>query len=391
MLKKLFLGSSPKFSQPISAPKPTKKSQEIGYSDQPDTLSSQIVQADSERQLYKFEAPTQERGLTDFISSHQSGNRFQYVALTGSDVESHSSRIRRLIQTNPKMSKTEIPVKDIPKLKLREDIEKFPLKSTIPVKGKEFINLNKATVIFTPLTSFTDSYSVMKVSLMDMRKRSNQERSSVKSNTNIQCKMEFSLDYCIPREAADQIFLLVARENQTMEIGHMWGVIQVQLEIIESDFPFMENLRETVAMLGLPSSGLETFETDPMHLDITMHENHRKKLKVMYEEGDVNDETEPMKQKTAKITYAKSSVAKSKGSILKAPKPSPFDPQSEWEFMKQPRNKQIADDEVSIEPPEDDASEDEYSDGPDLKKVEALVEDARKKSEKRISFNTLDV
>lgn len=316
------------------------------------TMANSVAQGDAERQLHQFKMPSQQRGMTDFIQSHRSGDRFQYVALTGSDVEDYSSRIRRLVQLSPKVHKSEIPQKDLPQIRLRQDSEKFSLASAVPAKGKEFLMLHRATVIYTPLASFTDIYTTMKISIMDMRKRNNPTRGSVKSNTNIQSKSEFSLDYCIPREDAAEVFLLITRENPTIEVGKMWGVVQAQLEIIECDSPYMENLRETIAVLSLPSSGLDTFHHDPMNLEITMHDNHRTKLQELYSQGDVVDEAEPILEKTKKITYAKSSVP-TKPSLKRSPETGMVNMEfssmtpGNWDFLSGVPKPQVADDQVS--------------------------------------------
>jgi len=361
MFKKLF--SNTKGSVHV------KKNQDSSTSPEklPESLAGQVVNSDSERQLFRFKMPTQERGMTDLIDSHQSGNRFQYVALTGSDVEDHSSRIRRLIQHSPRISKSEIPLSDLPKIRLFKDMERFPLDQILPKKGKEFINLNKATIVFTPLTSFADDYSVMKCSLMDTRMRTRIERSSVKANTNIQAKIEFSMDHCLPRDAASQVFLVFNREIANMNAGNMWGVVQVQMEIIESDLPFMENMREVVAVLTLPSAGLDTFEKDPMNLDITMHNNHRERLQDLYAMGEVADETEPMHEKTKKITYAKSSAAGSKMLISKSqgmvdvPMKQSQSSGGDWSFMSAPRRNQISDDLASISAEDDEDADSDSS------------------------------
>jgi len=369
----------------------------------PDSAASQVMTAKSERQLFRFDLPQQERGLTDLIKTHKPGDRFQYIALTGADVEDHSSRIRRLVQLRPTVSQREIPITQMPKIKLFKDIEKFPLSQVIPKKGRDFLLINRATILFTPLTSFADDYSVMKCSLIDMRMISNQERSSVRANTNIMVKLEFSMDHCIPREAADQVFLMFGREISNMNAGNMWGVVQVQLEIMELDYPKMENMKEVVAVHALPSSGLETFEKDPMHLDITMHNNHRARLQEFYDDGDVADETAPMKEKTKKVSYAKSH-APGKQVVRHMPgehhNPSMFAGQvsdGNWSFMKGRTRSRIPDDEASIDPVEE-GEEDTESIAPvsmNLRVEPEIVEPAspvtQQMTTRRVQFNTPEV
>jgi len=319
-------------------------------------MAAQVANQDAERQLFRYDMPEQERGMTDLLDAHKAGMRFQYVALTGADVEDHSARIRRLISLTPKVSKSEIAQKNLPRIRLVEDAEKFSLSQAIPRAGREFILLNKATIVFTPLTSFADDYSVLKVCLMDMRMRNRQLRASVKTNTNIQVKMEFALDHCIPRKECENVFLQFIREQSTMVNGSMWGVVQVQLELIESDYPFIENMKEVVGVLSLPSSGLDKFEKDPMHLDITTHNNHRMKMQDLYQMGDITDETTPMVQKTGKLTYAKSSAPAKPA--LKAPvaPQMPIRPPSDidWSDVHNAMKPQIPDDQVSIDVEESD-------------------------------------
>jgi hypothetical protein len=352
--------------RPTTKNKPPKKSSFALDASQAKQQEQSAVNHDAERQLYRYDMPTQTRGMTDLIQSHDSGNRFQYVALVGTDAEEHSSRIRRLIMLKPSVSKSEIPIREVPRLKLHQDSEKFPFGAAIPKKGKDFIMLNKATVIFTPLTSFADNFTVLSISILDMRRESDQVRQQVKANTNVQVKCEFSLDHCVPREDLDQISLVVSREIPHMSPNRMWGVIQVQLEMVDSDYPYMENMKEVVGVLSLPSTGLEKFDKDPMTLDITMVENHRKQLQQLYMSGEIEDETEPKKERVSKMTYSKSS-APAKQSILKS-MPKSFDGMvniepdiGNWEAVRNaPKKSMISDDIASIDVPDDSDTSDSY-------------------------------
>lgn len=323
---------------------------------QENSAANRIVNSDAERQMYRFDMPEQQRGMTDLIDQHKTGNRFQYVALTGSTVEEHGSRIRRLVGLQPAFSSNQIPIRDLPRLRLYNDSERFPLSNAIPIKGKEFIMLVKATMIFTPLSSFTDDYTEIKTTLLDMRMRSKPERASVKSTTNISARSEFSMDHCIPRSDADKLSLIFTREAGHMTTGTMWGVVQVQLEIMESDFPYSENMQETIAVLALPSSGLDKFDKDPMHLDVSLHENHKSRLQDLYQVGEIANEAEPQMQKTAKLTYAKSS-APARSAMKKTTDMVPEVQPTDWSHIGGFKT-QIADDQASIEPEDSDDGSD---------------------------------
>jgi len=316
-------------------------------------LAARQVMGDAERELYQFELPDGERGFGDLLDTYKPGQRFQFVALTGRDEESVEARVRRLVTLQPRVNKSAIAVDKIPKLRLIEDAEQFALAEAIPVKGKDYIRLASITIIFIPLNSAMSGFTKAKISLLDTRYTGSQVVQSVKFSTNVPMKQEMSMDYCIPRQSASKIILMISREQATMEMGEQWGACQLMLAIEQSDFPYANNFKEVAAVAAIPPAVLGDYEVNPNHLDVGILENHRKKLREMFENGDIADETEPIQNKTAAIQYSKSTMPTKKGAKAE----SSGLVRAGWEHMSNMRKPLIPEDQVSQDPSQDGMSD----------------------------------
>nr|BCX80291.1 putative movement protein [Watermelon crinkle leaf-associated virus 2] len=271
----------------------------------------------AKRQLHKFDLPTSDQGFKDLLKSYEEGKRFQYVALVGSKGESYESRVRKVVTFNFRRSKIVDPEMELPLIKLVEDCKQFNLSEVVNMKkGKPYIRLASLIGIYTPLISSFSDFSRVCVDLTDIRKLTDQSVQVVRFNSNVPEKFELSLDYCIPRESADKIILNIALEQAFLVRGEQWGTLQMMLIMEQSDAPYNENLREVIAVVGMPRSLLENYTTNPNVVDTTVTETQRKVVRDMYESGDICDETEPIKDDLEEIIYAKSSM----GVKVKGPK-----------------------------------------------------------------------
>nr|QWE91515.1 movement protein [Citrus virus A] len=334
----------------------------------------------ADRNLYKFDLPNNEQGFDDLAKEYSEGTRFQYVALSGKDEESYSARIRRLVTLTPRMNKDTLPLTKIPQLKLIEDTEQFNLSLAVPKKGKPYIRLASVTAYYCPLVSSFSEFTKAGMSLHDSRLLSDTSVQSVTFNSNITQKLELSLDYCIPRSSASKITLNIAREQKFLKEGEEWGAVQLLIKLEESDFPYCSNLKEATAVMALPPAVLDSHNVNPNHIDTTIVETQRRKVREMYENGDISNENEPIKEILGKVSYAKSSIsAKVKGQKTN----KKFG--KGWEHMEF-RVPKITKDQESEEP-EEDGSIATPSLGSGRNSVQEIEEIVGTSETKKVNFN----
>lgn len=271
-------------------------------------MSAREMTANSEREVYKFDYPTQELGLTDLISKHKAGDRFQYLAITGNETETTEARMSRLFNFRPKARTSMIPINELPHIRLRDDTEEFPLTDVIPKKCEDYVHVVSVTGYYASLTSVTSSFSKAKCSIMDTRYHPPHEVQFCTFNTNLDGKIELSMDYCVPKESVDRINLVIIREQATITHGEQWGALQLQIQIEQTSFPFQSPLKTAAGVLAPTASAIEDFQVNPNGIDITMTMANLPKIREMYQDGDIADVGEEVVFKTKKNTYAKSSI-----------------------------------------------------------------------------------
>jgi len=348
-------------------------------------LASKEMMAKADRELYQFEAPQQELGLSDLISKHNAGERFQFLALTGGDSETFEARMRRMVTFKPRMNKTQIPLKDLPHIKLIDDTENLSLVEVMPKKSSaEYIRVASVACYFAPTVTVMSKFSKVKIALMDSRFDPPAEIQSITTNTNVDSKSELSMDYCVPKTAAAKLRLMISREQSTITFGEQWGALQAQIMLEETSFPYMSDMKQVVGILGPTASALEDHVVNPNILDITMTESNRKAIRELYQQGDIADESEPIKIKKKAITYAKSSMkalpkgelAESSGLVRKG-----------WEGISDIRKPQIAAEEASVDPENDDDDDSDYNPTNRLKAKQAWEEEQERMRQNQEIFS----
>jgi hypothetical protein len=305
----------------------------------------EVAEADVDRELFEFKLPKQERGFTDILDLHERGTKLQFVGLTPPPSESIVARASRLLVHTAKLSRTELPMKEIPQIKLIETNERFPLSSVVPRKGPGYLILKRATGVFIPMTSFKDKYTVVKISILDMRHRNQEEKRSIKLNSNLPYNFEFCMDYCFPLASSDKVFLNVNIERAIVNEGEEWGAVQVQLTIEQSTFPYIEPFQETTGAMILPESGLDKFDRDPAHIDLVVTDRHREIMLEKKEQGDIIEIDQIHTVKMARNTYTKSSSSSTSSKPILKSSGGEF---GTWNTQFGPAK--LPDDQVSIEP-----------------------------------------
>lgn len=361
-----LFSKSPRSKQSSSGKKHTQQS----LVSQRDGIVERKVMEGAERELYQYDQPSQELGMSDLIKNHENGTRFMYAAVTGKESEAMKSKLRRLVSFQPALRKKAIPIDNLPTIKLFKETEVFPLDQIMPQTKKvkeygDYMRVSDAITMYGAVVSPDCNFTKVNVGITDNRLLRDKTVKSFEATTNMMSKGNLALPYCIPVSDADQLILTISRERAFLEEGRQWGAIQVQLILEFMMFPMQFDNQPVAAMNMVPSTALETPINNPNRIDISILNQDRKKLADLYLDGDLADETEPIENKTQAVKYAKSSISGAqKGKQLQPTS-------SEWSFLKDKRVGQIDADQNSIEPSVDDISNhssvrDEVSSAPEI-------------------------
>jgi hypothetical protein len=309
----------------------------------------------AERELYQYDQPTQELGMTDLIKRHEDGTRFMYAAVTGREPETVEAKLRRLMSFQPILKKKSIPIDNLPVIQLFKETESFPLDQIIPAgKAKpvgNYMRVSDAMTMYGAVVSPDCNFTKVKVGIADNRLLSDQTVKSFTATSNMMSRGNLALPYCIPVQDADQLILTISRERSFLEEGRQWGAIQVQLVIEFMMFPMQFENQTVVAQNMIPASALDTPLVNPNHVDVSVLNNNRDPLHQLFLSGELVDETAPIVDRSEAIKYAKSSMAKGQKKGQKIDVAT-----SDWEFISKGR-KSIPVDQNSIEPSDDGMDE----------------------------------
>jgi hypothetical protein len=340
-----------------SRQKSSKKSTAAQLRSERDGVTERQAMEGADRELYRYDQPKQDLGMSDLIKNHEDGTRFMYAAVTGRKSETTESKLRRLIDFKPTLRKKSIPIDNLPTIKLYRETETFPLDQIMPKSDKKsrelgtYMRISDAVTLYGALVSPDCNFTKVQVGITDNRLMSDRMVKAFTATTNVSAKGNLALPYCVPVEDADQLILTISRERSFIEEGRQWGAIQVQLVLEFMDFPMQFDNQPVLAVNALPSTALETPVNNPNTIDISIMNQDRKHLAELFLSGELADENEPIVNKSQAVKYAKSSIAgATKGKVQQAVT-------SDWSFMSQKRTGMIDADQNSIEPEEDDLSD----------------------------------
>jgi hypothetical protein len=316
-----------------------------------DGLTERKVMEGAERELYQYEQPTQELGMTDLVKRHEEGTRFMYAAITGREPEDIGAKMRRLASFQPVLKKKAVPIENLPTVKLYKETESFPLDQVMP-RGKvktygDYVRVSDALVMYGAIVSPDCHFTKVKVGITDNRLLNNNLVKSFVATSNIAARGNLALPYCVPVEDIDQLILTVSRERSFIAEGRQWGALQIQLVVEFMAFPMQFENQTVVAQNMLPPSALETPAVDPNHVDVSILNNNRDDLYQLFLSGDLVDETEPIADKTEAVKYVQSTMrtGQKKGKAIEVAS-------EEYSFMKGAR-KNVPAGLNSVEPSED--------------------------------------
>jgi hypothetical protein len=342
-----------KFSSKQSSRSGSGHKKEQSFSSVQDGVAERKAEIGAERELFAYERPTQEMGISDLIKSHEPGTRFMYAALTGKEEEDHDSRLRRLIGFKPRLNKQAFPIDKLPALKLFRETEIFPLKSILTHKNLgPYIRIADAICLYGAVVSPDCNFTHIKIGIMDGRLLERQMVKSFRATTNIQAIGNLRLAYCFPKADIDRISLAITRDRSFIEEGLQWGAVQIQLMIESYEFPMQFDNEDVVATNKMPRTLLQDRDRDPDFIDISVTNNARKGLAGIFLEGDMADEGDPVENRVAVAKYSRTTIG---GQTGKGKKIEPA--AKDWGFMSNHRGGMQPIDERSISVPDDSESE----------------------------------
>lgn len=284
------------------------------------------------RELFKVPMPTQTDAMTDLIKSHQSGDNFQYVSITGKLDEDTDTRLARLRNFKPKLGKRTlepIRVRGIPMSGLEatmnvsrlqtfidfehlngKDKKEAKKMSQVKVKfSKPYLQVTQITGLYTPLMSSTSNYTNFTLALIDNRLLgTGKVVQGVKMVTNQEGPIEVSCDYCIPTRDVECLELQYVLERGILEEDYQWGSMALEIRIIESDHPFTSPKRDAMGMMRMPFTTLEKKVVDPDFKDLSFTGNDLTSLRELYMRGEIVDVDEPAASRLRANSYSKSTL-----------------------------------------------------------------------------------
>lgn len=312
-----------------------------------DVNQEKVAELGAERDLFQYDRPTQEFGMSDLIKDHEEGSTFLYASLTGKEEESMESRLRRLVAYKANVSKVSKTLDNLPVISLHRETEIFPLAPLVDKKGKSYVRVADAKVLYAAVVSPNCNFTHVTVGIMDGRLLTNNMVKKFRATTNLPALGNLRLPYCVPVKDSNQLSLAVSRDHAFLGEGFQWGAIQIEVQLQYFDIPQSFDDEDVVAINRVTRTLLEDRKRDPDFVDISITNADRKKLQELYLQGDLRDETEPNTDKTGMTRYAKSTIASgSKGKKVVSATP-------EWSFMDQKRVGLIPADQISVDPSED--------------------------------------
>jgi len=273
-----------------------------------------------ERELYKVPMPEQTEGMSDLIKSHVEGDHFPYFAVMGQEEESKPSRLGRLRSFMPFYNKDTLPTLKLPPLELTEmscslELEELllarrqPGKKSQQLNFKPYVRIKMITFLYTPVMSSTARYTNFVVSIVDDRFPDGLKvAQSAVCVTNQEHPIELSCDYCIPRKAISKLHVSIDLESRIINAGEQWGSMYIEVNLEESDYPYMAVKRDALAMVRAPFTTLEQRKVDPDRIDVGFTGTEIEWFRQMYQNGDIADSGEPSKERVKKSSYSKSTV-----------------------------------------------------------------------------------
>lgn len=315
------------------------------------------------RTLYSHKKPDEEVTLGQLIDNHEPGKFFPYVATTGEEAESPSARSQRIMRFIPLILKRAIKLPKRMNFNLSDELEHISLVKI--AKGKvsmEFFSIPRIMFSFTSTMSIRSNFTDVYVSLVDSRFVGEKTQQRIILSSNKHYKGEMCIDYSIPTTSMDKIEFAVAPAIPVLNTGEIWGSIQVEIELRESDHPEVIPFKEVMATTALPKTGLEVYYRDPTRLNVAMTDDHMDDLRLLKDRGEIPDVGEAVVSSEGTMTYASSRVQSKPG----VPKEPTYE---DWEEIQ--KRKKTVQAQPSVTPP---LSEESVQSQVDSDKVKEALE-----------------
>lgn len=277
------------------------------------------------RTLYSHYKPEEEVDMSHLMDNHEEGKFFPFVATTGDEVEDPGTRMERIMRFIPLIHKRVIKMPKRLNFNMMGEVEHISLSDIVGAKvTMEFFSVPRVQFSFTPTVSIRSNFSDVYITLVDSRFIGNKNQQQIILSSNKHYKGEMCIDYSIPTISMDKLEFAVAPAVPTLNTGEIWGAIQVEVEMRESDHPEVIPFKEVMAGAAFPTTGLDVHYRDPTKLNISILEQHLPELRAIRDRGEIPDVGNPMVSSQKKMTYASSRIS-SKPRMPENPSASDWD------------------------------------------------------------------
>lgn len=361
---------------------------------------------DLSRDLFSVPKPEEVETMADHLNNHKPGDVFPYLAVMGNETESKDSRLARLRsfksaygkENKPEMKINGIVLDELEGViqveRLRDYVDQTKLNRMQQRQNKKFkpitetsfkkpyLLISRITGEYVPMMSSSSDYTELCFTLEDGRLLEHQtivQSNKIPSNQN--GVFELSCDYCISVKDLPQLSLKYFLSRPIMREGFQWGAVSLNIQMSESDSPFLIPKVEAMATVRTPYTTLEEKQKDPDHADIVFTSGQVKTFVEMYKSGDIVDVDEPKRERTQRSSYSKSTL---RGNISRGEKSAAHLSEMEgWEHLSSLRRPKLPVGEASVSAASGDDDEvDEFIPPISKQEYEAQQEKMRLQFEK---------
>jgi hypothetical protein len=249
--------------------------------------------------LKTFKFPSGQRKMEDHIArAKMSTGAFQYVTLSARSRVTRESLIqqlttsRRLLKVDTDSLPTMEPIVCVARtfdLTLATQLPTKFLKAKTP-----WVHIAEVLAFFVPALSSTDSYSDVRLSLIDERFADDTVKRSVTSPNNIGFDARIALDYSVHVADIDKIKLRFEMLNSVLIDGVAWGSLCLSIKIGQSTTAAAFPHEDTVAVLCMPDTMLVERHTNPNHVNLVIDQADLDDLTMLEKQGRLIDHTRPV-------------------------------------------------------------------------------------------------